>query len=58
MCTAWLERHECVVAEPDATARRGRVVRLTPKARRPNRSTAASWAPPRTLAREVRRRRA
>ena len=31
MCTGWLERHGCVVTEPDATARRGRIVRLTPK---------------------------
>jgi DNA-binding MarR family transcriptional regulator len=31
MCTAWLERHGCAVMEPDATARRGKVVRLTPK---------------------------
>ena len=31
MCTGWLERHGCVVTEPDAAARRGKVVRLTPK---------------------------
>jgi DNA-binding MarR family transcriptional regulator len=31
MCTGWLERHECVTTEPDATARRGKVVRLTAK---------------------------
>jgi DNA-binding MarR family transcriptional regulator len=31
MCTGWLERHGCVVTEPDVTARRGKVVRLTPK---------------------------
>jgi DNA-binding MarR family transcriptional regulator len=31
MCTGWLERHGCVTTEPDATARRGKVVRLTAK---------------------------
>jgi DNA-binding MarR family transcriptional regulator len=31
MCNGWLERHGCVITEPDATARRGKVVRLTAK---------------------------
>ena len=31
MCIGWLERHGCVVREPDSTARRGQVVRLTSK---------------------------
>ena len=31
MCTGWLARHDCVATEPDATARRGKVVRLTAK---------------------------
>jgi DNA-binding MarR family transcriptional regulator len=31
MCIGWLERHGCVTTEPDATARRGKVVRLTAK---------------------------
>ena len=31
MCTGWLERHGCASTEPDATARRGKVVRLTAK---------------------------
>lgn len=49
MCTGWLERHGCVVVEPD-TARRGKVVRLTPKgekalhnARRVLDTTQESW---------------
>jgi DNA-binding MarR family transcriptional regulator len=31
MCAGWLERHGCAVAAPDTTARRGKVIRLTPK---------------------------
>jgi DNA-binding MarR family transcriptional regulator len=31
MCTGWLERHGCLSAEPDPTARRGKVLRLTAK---------------------------
>jgi DNA-binding MarR family transcriptional regulator len=31
MCAGWLARHDCVATEPDATARRGKVVRLTAK---------------------------
>ncbi len=31
MCLGWLERRGCTVTEPDPTARRGKVVRLTPK---------------------------
>jgi DNA-binding MarR family transcriptional regulator len=31
MCTGWLERHGCAVSAPDPSARRGKVVRLTPK---------------------------
>jgi DNA-binding MarR family transcriptional regulator len=31
MCTGWLARHDCVTTEPDATARRGKVMRLTAK---------------------------
>jgi hypothetical protein len=31
MSTGWLERHGCVVVEPDRGATRGKVVRLTPK---------------------------
>ena len=52
MCTRWLERHGCVVTEPDAAARRGKVVRLTPKGekaqqkyRRVLGATENSWRP-------------
>jgi DNA-binding MarR family transcriptional regulator len=31
MCTGWLERHGCAVIAPDPSARRGKVVRPTPK---------------------------
>jgi DNA-binding MarR family transcriptional regulator len=31
MCIGWLERRGCAIAEPDPTARRGKVIRLTPK---------------------------
>jgi DNA-binding MarR family transcriptional regulator len=31
MCAGWLERHGCAVTEPDRTASRGKVLRLTPK---------------------------
>ncbi|HEX4434561.1 MAG TPA: hypothetical protein VH012_07020 [Acidimicrobiales bacterium] len=34
MCAGWLERHGCAVTEPDATTRRGKVIRLTPKGAR------------------------
>ena len=50
MCTGWLDRHGCVVTEPDATARRGKVVRLTPKGENAQRkyrrvlaTTEATW---------------
>ena len=50
MSVGWLERHGCAVAEPDTTARRGKVVRLTPKGekaqqkyRRLLRATEESW---------------
>jgi DNA-binding MarR family transcriptional regulator len=50
MCAGWLERHGCAVAVPDTTARRGKVVRLTPKGekaqqkyRRLLRATEDSW---------------
>ena len=50
MCAAWLERHGCAVRGPDTTARRGKVVRLTPKGekaqqkyRRLLRATEESW---------------
>ena len=50
MCAGWLERHGCAVAVPDTTARRGKVVRLTPKGekaqakyRRLLRATEESW---------------
>lgn len=31
MCGGWLVRHGCAVSEPDPTATRGKVLRLTPK---------------------------
>ena len=31
MCAGWLQRRACAVEEPDPTASRGRVLRLTPK---------------------------
>ncbi len=31
MGAGWLERHGCVVAEPDPTTGRGKVLRLTTK---------------------------
>jgi len=34
MCAGWLERHGCVVTEPDPTATRGKVLRLTEKGQR------------------------
>ena len=50
MCTGWLERHGCAMAAPDTTARRGKVIRLTPKGekaqqkyRRLLRATEESW---------------
>jgi DNA-binding MarR family transcriptional regulator len=50
MCAGWLERHGCAVAVPDTMARRGKVVRLTPKGekaqqkyRRLLRATEDSW---------------
>ncbi len=50
MCVGWLERHGCAVAVPDTTARRGKIVRLTPKGekaqakyRRLLHATEASW---------------
>ena len=50
MCAGWLERHGCAVAVPDTTARRGKVIRLTPKGekaqqkyRRLLRATEESW---------------
>ena len=50
MCAGWLERHGCAVAAPDTTARRGKVIRLTPKGekaqakyRRLLRATEESW---------------
>jgi DNA-binding MarR family transcriptional regulator len=50
MGAAWLERHGCVVSGPDTTARRGKVLRLTPKGekaqqkyRRLLRATEESW---------------
>jgi len=50
MCAAWLERHGCTVRGPDTTARRGKVVRLTPKGERAQqkyrrllRATEESW---------------
>ncbi|MFZ0250880.1 MAG: hypothetical protein WAL61_13120 [Acidimicrobiales bacterium] len=52
MCIGWLERHGCVVAEPDPDARRGKVVRLTSKGekaqqkyRRVLAATEESWGP-------------
>jgi DNA-binding MarR family transcriptional regulator len=50
MCIGWLERHGCVVIEPDTTARRGKIVRLTPKGENAQRkyrrvlaTTEAAW---------------
>ena len=50
MCAGWLERHGCAVAEPDPTAARGKVLRLTDKGRRAQqkherlvRATEAAW---------------
>jgi DNA-binding MarR family transcriptional regulator len=50
MCMGWLERRGCTVTELDETARRGKVVRLTPKgakaqdnARRLLRAAEDSW---------------
>jgi DNA-binding MarR family transcriptional regulator len=50
MCVGWLERHGCAVAVADTTARRGKVVRLTPKGekaqqkyRRLLRATEETW---------------
>jgi DNA-binding MarR family transcriptional regulator len=50
MCVGWLERHGCVEAVPDTTARRGKLIRLTPKGekaqqkyRRLLRATEDSW---------------
>jgi DNA-binding MarR family transcriptional regulator len=50
MCMGWLARHDCAVPGPDPTARRGKVVRLTPKGekaqqkyRRLLRATEESW---------------
>ncbi len=34
MCAGWLERHGCLVTEPDPTATRGKVLRLTEKGQR------------------------
>jgi DNA-binding MarR family transcriptional regulator len=34
MGAAWLERHGCALTEPDTTASRGKVIRLTPKGER------------------------
>ncbi len=34
MCAGWLERRGCVVTEPDSTAARGKVLRLTAKGQR------------------------
>jgi DNA-binding MarR family transcriptional regulator len=50
MCAGWLERHGCAVTAPDTTARRGKVVRLTPKGEKAQqkyrwllRATEESW---------------
>jgi DNA-binding MarR family transcriptional regulator len=50
MCVGWLERHGCVEAVPDTTARRGKLIRLTPKGekaqqkyRRLLRATEEAW---------------
>ncbi len=50
MCAGWLERHGCAMSGPDTTARRGKVIRLTPKGekaqqkyRRLLRATEESW---------------
>ena len=50
MCAGWLERHGCVEAVQDTTARRGKLIRLTPKGekaqqkyRRLLRATEESW---------------
>jgi hypothetical protein len=34
MCAGWLVRHNCAVTGPDPTAKRGQVLRLTPKGHR------------------------
>jgi len=34
MCVGWLERRGCSVTEGDETARRDKVIRLTPKGRK------------------------
>ena len=38
MCAGWLERQACAVTEPDPTASRGRLLRLTPKGRKAQQS--------------------
>ncbi len=50
MCVGWLERHRCVLSEPDPTATRGKVLRLTEKGQRAQQksrrilgSTEMSW---------------
>jgi hypothetical protein len=50
MCAGWLQRRACAVEQPDPTASRGKVLRLTPKGQRAQQtavgvvaSTEASW---------------
>ena len=54
MCAGWLERHGCAVTEPDRTASRGKVLRLTPKGQKAQQKYHGSSATPRRVADEVR----